>query len=1170
MRSHSRSARAWCLLGVAFLSSVTRPPAQGQAADRPLDRKTVEARLAEVEASEFEAALKEAALKTLRQVLAEVEAAEKARLQASDFEQRTRATPELLAAARVEGQKLSAAVTQPLATPDADLVRLEQLNAEAEAARKAAAEAYDEAERQAAAKQARLKALPDEIAKLRQDIGDLTAKLQGLTEPAADKPLEQAQHWPQVVRRQALVQRLAASEAEQACYLAQKDLTSVVLDVAAIRRRTASELADRWQKWISEARQGEAERAARGAREKLQQRIVSLPEYARLARENDELARRRTGPDGLTARVERAERALVEAEEALRGLQSRYRSMHERLQAAGLSQALGQTLRNELRQLEAGKRPAREARQRHEEIGAALLAEIELDERRRALGDPEPVVARIVATFPAGVAAEEQAANTAAVREAVRDQQALLEALRSDSETLANKLQQIEAVERRRAQLAGAYRDLLREHILWVPSVTGGLLPSLGSAVEAAGWLVHPAHWRQLLTVVTAELPRIRLQLAACLAGLLLLVLPRRRIRRELDRCAERVAKHATDSFGWTLLASALTLVLAAPIPFAFWCLGSLLAAIGEPFELAGLPHGLRIASVLLLPLLIVQQMTTSSGLLKAHFRWPPGAVRALRRAMRWYVPVAGTLVLVSAILEAQPRLDYQESLGRLSLAVAMLVLTAFLWHVVRPDGPVLGEVLRRGGSLLLAVRWLWFPLAIGLPVVLALASLLGYDYTARVVWTCGRGTLLLILGLALIYGLLMRWLFVARRRIAVAEAMRRLAADAGGDRAASEASMAIELEKAQRIDIFAIDAQTRQLFRAGLAIALVLGLLGIWAEILPALRFLDRFQVWPELGYVAAASDQPAAGAPALMAAERPPAATAAPVIPALTAGQPSTAEPAHVVTLADLGLLLLTIVLAVSLTRNVPALLEIMLLHLPIDRGSRYAVATVVRYLIAIAGTMLAFGCLGVGWQQVQWLVAALTFGLAFGLQEIFANFVSGLILLFERPIRVGDLVTIGGVEGQVIRIDMRATAVENFDRRVLIVPNRQLITERVINWTLTDAVNRLVIRVGIAYGSDTARVEQALQRVAREHPLVLQTPAPQVMFVAFGESTLDFELRVFYSLRAENSLMLRHELNSRIHDEFARAGIVIPFPQRDLHVRTLGALGDVVERSTSVTGS
>jgi potassium-dependent mechanosensitive channel len=235
----------------------------------------------------------------------------------------------------------------------------------------------------------------------------------------------------------------------------------------------------------------------------------------------------------------------------------------------------------------------------------------------------------------------------------------------------------------------------------------------------------------------------------------------------------------------------------------------------------------------------------------------------------------------------------------------------------------------------------------------------------------------------------------------------------------------------------------------------------------------------------------------------------------------------------------------------------------RLPLDAGVRYAAAAIVRYAIGITGITIAAGAIGIGWPKVQWLVAAVTFGLGFGLQEIFANFVSGLIVLFERPIRVGDIVTVGEVTGTVSRIRMRATTITDWDRKELIVPNKEFITARLVNWTLSDSVIRLVIPVGIAYGADTQRARQLLLQVAGSTPLVLRDPPAKAFFMGFGDSALNFELRVFVA-NVDQRINVMHDINMAIDRTFREAGIEIAFPQRDIHIRSIEGL-PVAEKLT-----
>jgi potassium efflux system protein len=187
------------------------------------------------------------------------------------------------------------------------------------------------------------------------------------------------------------------------------------------------------------------------------------------------------------------------------------------------------------------------------------------------------------------------------------------------------------------------------------------------------------------------------------------------------------------------------------------------------------------------------------------------------------------------------------------------------------------------------------------------------------------------------------------------------------------------------------------------------------------------------------------------------------------------------------------------------------------------------------------------------VQWLVAALSVGLGFGLQEIFANLVSGIILLFERPIRVGDTITIGNVSGKVSRIQMRATTIIDWDQKELIVPNKTFITDQIVNWTLSDAITRIVIPVGIAYNSDVELAYRVMLQTAQNTPLVLADPEPSVLLLSFGNSSLDFSIRIFVG-DSSHRLPATHDLHIRLERAFREHDIKIPFPQRDVHLHTV----------------
>ena len=190
-----------------------------------------------------------------------------------------------------------------------------------------------------------------------------------------------------------------------------------------------------------------------------------------------------------------------------------------------------------------------------------------------------------------------------------------------------------------------------------------------------------------------------------------------------------------------------------------------------------------------------------------------------------------------------------------------------------------------------------------------------------------------------------------------------------------------------------------------------------------------------------------------------------------------------------------------------------------------------------------------------DVQWLVAALGVGLGFGLQEIVANFVSGLIVLAERPIRIGDVVTVGSTTGKVARIQARATVLVDFDNKEVIIPNKTFITERFVNWTLSDTVTRITLRVGVGYESDPEQVRSTLLALAHSHPAVLAEPAPVALFMALADSTLNFELRCFVS-EIGDRLRTTDDLHSQIVSSFRAGGIRLAYPQMDVHLHRDGA--------------
>jgi small-conductance mechanosensitive channel len=256
----------------------------------------------------------------------------------------------------------------------------------------------------------------------------------------------------------------------------------------------------------------------------------------------------------------------------------------------------------------------------------------------------------------------------------------------------------------------------------------------------------------------------------------------------------------------------------------------------------------------------------------------------------------------------------------------------------------------------------------------------------------------------------------------------------------------------------------------------------------------------------------------------------------------------------LGGILLFVTTVWVSILLSRAISNVLEVDLLsRLDMPKGMPSVIGRLTRYALMGMGFIFALAAAGFQATQLTILGGALGVGVGFGLQTIVSNFVAGLILAFERPIREGDLIQIGTLTGSVRRVGFRATLVQMFDGAEVIVPNASLIANDVINWTLSNQQRRLTVEVGVAYGTDPARVMGVLLGVPSQFPGILKTPEPVALFTGFGDSALNFELR-FWTVDVDRFAILRSEVTTAVNNAIVAAGIEIPFPQRDLHLRSV----------------
>lgn len=272
--------------------------------------------------------------------------------------------------------------------------------------------------------------------------------------------------------------------------------------------------------------------------------------------------------------------------------------------------------------------------------------------------------------------------------------------------------------------------------------------------------------------------------------------------------------------------------------------------------------------------------------------------------------------------------------------------------------------------------------------------------------------------------------------------------------------------------------------------------------------------------------------------------------------------------ISLGDILIAILIFVAAMAVTRALQrTLTERVFPETSLDVGIQNSLSSGFGYIGLAIAVMLAISAIGLDLSNIALIAGALSVGIGFGLQAIINNFVSGLILLIERPIKVGDWIIAGGYEGTVKRIKVRSTEIETFQRAAVIMPNSELITSAVTNWTHKDRYGRVEVAVGVAYGSDVQKVTAILMKCLQDHGDILPWPEPYVLFRQFGESSLDFEARG-YIADVGKRIHVHSQLNYAVDHAFREAGIEIPFPQRDLHIRSATAL-ELKERQRAAAG-
>jgi potassium-dependent mechanosensitive channel len=790
-------------------------------------------------------------------------------------------------------------------------------------------------------------------------------------------------------------------------------------------------------------------------------------------------------------------------------IEADFKSAEKKISLAGLSPVLGKILREQRRNLANLNQFLLESEDIQNETALTSLEQFKIEDKLKQIADMDAFLHSLVGQrVDKALPASDRMMIQAELRVLLNNQKELLNKLSVGYSTYLRTLGDFDFAKQQMHTQANKFAGYLDERLLWVPSSTPINSDYLRGLYDSFKWLMSPLNWMALIKdiiMVALETPFLTF---LALLGLVILPLLKNWAKQKLLAIADKIEKIYTDNFSNTIKALIYTLILVLPLPVFIYYLGWFLSANSHVANFSkAVGVGLQSIAIPLFVLQLFYRLFANDGIAIKHFQWQKKTANLLRKQIAWFrfIIIPGGFLINST--SASLLSNHSDNLGRLALIINMIATSVFFARLLNPNTGLLQMFIKaHPNDLFSKLRYVWFPLMIFMPLAVVGFAIVGYYLSALELQQKLIVTLRFIFCIVIIYGMVIRWLTLMNRQLALKNA-RQKRKSALTEKQVSSGAIAsddpvVPIDE-ELIDIPTINAQTIKLLIVFIALSLMIGLWLIWSNILPAFSFLEHIVLWQH---------------------------------PVIVDNQ-QIYQPITLTNLLRAGLYVFVVVVSV---RNFSGLMELLVFsRLSVAAGGRYAVNQLARYLIITIGLICVANELGGSWSQVQWLVAALSVGLGFGLQEIFANLVSGIILLFERPIRVGDTVTINGITGKVSRIQMRATTIMDWDHKELIVPNKTFITNQLVNWTLSDTTTRIVLPISVANDNDADRVHKVMLEVARSTPLVLEEPAPNVIFAGIKENTLEFSVMVFVS-ELGHRLQVTHNLHVNLEKAFKENNI------------------------------
>ena len=753
-----------------------------------------------------------------------------------------------------------------------------------------------------------------------------------------------------------------------------------------------------------------------------------------------------------------------------------------------------------------------------EQIADLRLAQFDINQQRDQLFQREQYLSKLIADSSTTDKASQQSLHDD-LNELLDSRKELLDQLNKQLGSQLNLSINIKLNQQQLQRVNRTVQTTLQQQMFWVSSnkpLDWAWFKALPSAVitqlEAASINLHPSEW------AGKTLPLLILIVPMLIVGAVLRW-KRQTLRDKVKALSKDIGRLNRDSHLHTPKALLFTGLEVLPGALLIMAIGLLFlfSGLSEPKVIWFLALRLTAAYMAFAMLL---KILRPGGMAESHFNQNPNETARKYRAPKYVWRSLIPLIIVATLGELDPSRLADDAIGQL-VTLTMLVITLILVYPLFRSRTHMGE----------QNDWLqWFSAAALTlaPIALIVLVVLGYYYTALKLTNRFIDTFYLFMAWSIVQQTAIRGLSVAARRLAHRRAVARRE-----QLKQHEDIDATELIEDKPMALEDINEQSLRLTKVVLFVLLAGGFYWLWSDLVAVISYLDSITLWH--------TTTGAAGSEVLLP-----------------------------VSLRDFLLATLFAVIAWVLTKNLPGLLEVLVLsRMQLGQGANYTITTMLSYTITSVGVLLSLATLGMSWDKLQWLVAALSLGIGFGLQEIFANFVSGLIILFERPVRIGDVITLGTFSGSVSKIRIRATTVTDFDRKEIIVPNKMFITTQLTNWSLSDTTTRVILRIGVAYGSDLDKTRELLLQAAKENNRVMREPEPVVYFLNFGASTLDHEMRLYVKELGDRNPAI-DEINRRIDKLFREHGIEIAFNQVDVYVKNMATEQELKLGTTQIMGA